>query len=183
MTHNVGGKGAEWEAHAQGRQERRKRVTHRARIGLGAGVLLGLLPVALVVTAQSKRPPVVAASQNTRPVAGDSALLRIEPEESFNDKPGSDDLEAQVQNLAVGLARIWRSGKSEEAAITAQSYTVEYEHAVGCDLRWVAGRAGPGVWEGTLSLVRSLHEITPFVGRAREGKAVVVTAITCPLER
>jgi hypothetical protein len=51
---------------------------------------------------------------------------------------------------------------------------------VGCDLRWIAGRAGPGVWKGTLSLVRSLHEITPHVGRAREGQAVVVTAIICP---
>jgi hypothetical protein len=144
--------------------------------------MLGLVVLALIVTVQPKKPPAVAAPKHTPAKAGDPAQLPISPEESFNHKPGSDELEAQVQTLAVGLARIWRSGKSEEAATTTESYTSEYERAVGCDLRWVAGRAGPGVWEGTLSLVRSLHEITPFVGRAREGKAVVVTAITCPRE-
>jgi hypothetical protein len=89
-------------------------------------------------------------------------------------------LDQQAQDLAVGLARIWRGGKSEGATQTAHSYTVEYERVVGCDLRWIAGQAGPGVWKGTLSLVRSLHEITPHVGRAREGQAVVVTAVICP---
>ncbi|HEV2906360.1 MAG TPA: hypothetical protein VGZ50_03475 [Actinomycetota bacterium] len=183
MNHIVGDNTAEWDARVLREQQRKKRLAHRAHIGLGAGLLLGLVALALVVMVQPKKPPAVAASIHTPAKAGNPAELRIPPEESFNHEPGSDELKAQVQILAVGLARIWRSGKSEEAATTAQSYTVEYERAVGCDLRWIAGRAGPGVWQGTLSLVRSLHEITPFVGRAREGKAVVVTAITCPDER
>jgi hypothetical protein len=183
MGHIVGDNAAEWDARVRRDQQRKKRLAHRAHIGLGAGLLLGLVALALVVMVEPKKPPAVAASIHNPAKAGDPAQLRISPEESFNHEPGSDELDAQVQILAVGLARIWRSGKSEKAATTAQSYTVEYERAVGCDLRWIAGRAGPGVWQGTLSLVRSLHEITPFVGRAREGKAVVVTAITCPHER
>jgi hypothetical protein len=181
MNHIVGDNTAEWDARVLREQQRKKRLAHRAHIGLGAGLLLGLVALALVVMVQPNKPPAVAASIHTPAKAGNPAELP--PEESFNHEPGSDELKAQVQILAVGLARIWRSGKSEEAATTAQSYTVEYERAVGCDLRWIAGRAGPGVWQGTLSLVRSLHEITPFVGRAREGKAVVVTAITCPHKR
>jgi hypothetical protein len=182
MNHIVGDNTAEWDARVLREQQRKKRLAHRVHIGLGAGLLLGLA-LALVVMVQPKKPPAVAASTPTPAKAGNLTQLRIAREEFSNHTPGPDELEAQVQTLAVGLARIWRSGKSEEAATMAQSYAVEYERAVGCDLRWVAGKAGPGVWEGTLSLVRSLHEITPFVGRAREGKAVVVTAITCPNER
>jgi hypothetical protein len=184
MNHIVDDNTAEWDARVQREQRRKKRLARRAHIGMSAGVLLGLVALALGFTLQSKQPPAVAAPTPTPAKAADPAHLGIPLDVSFTPhKRKSDVLEGQAQSLAVGLARIWRSGKSEEAANTAHSYTVEYERVVGCDLRWIAGRAGPGVWEGTLSLVRSLREITPYVGRAREGQAVVVTAVICPPER
>jgi hypothetical protein len=183
MNHIVDDNTAEWDARVQREQQRQKRLTRRAHIGMSAGVLLALVALALGFTLQPEKLPAVAAPTPTPAKAADPARLGLPLDMSFNPKPDSAELDGQVQSLAVGLARIWRSGKSEEAAKTANSYTVEYEHVVGCDLRWVAGRAGPGVWEGTLSLVRSLREITPYVGRAREGQAVVVTAVICPRER
>jgi hypothetical protein len=181
VKHIVGDNTAEWDARVQREQERKKKIARRAHLGMSVGVLLGLVALALGLTSQPKKPPAVAASQPPRSKVAEPTR-GVPLDESFGFKPESDQLEGQAQSLAVGLARIWRSGKSEEAADTARSYTEEYERMVGCDLRWIAGRAGPGVWEGTRSLARSLREITPYVGRAREGKAVVVTAITCPRE-
>ena len=175
-------KTAEWDARVRREQQRKKRLARRAHIGVSAGVLLGIVALAVGFTLQPEKRPAVAAPRPASAKAGDLAHLGLPLDVSFNRKQESDQLDAQVHSLAVGLARIWRSGESEEAAKTAHSYTVEYERMVGCDLRWVAGRAGPGVWEGTPSLVRSLREITPYVGRAREGKAVVVTAVICPEE-
>jgi hypothetical protein len=184
MNHIVEDNTAEWDARVQREQQRKKRLARRAHIGMSAGVLLGLVALALGLTMQSKQLPAVAAPAPTPAKVADSAHLGIPLDVSFTaHRPESDALEGQAQSLAVGLARIWRSGKSEQAEKTARSLTVEYERAVGCDLRWVAGRAGPGVWEGTLSMVRSLRELTPYVGRAREGQAVVVTAVVCPAER
>ncbi|HEV8571565.1 MAG TPA: hypothetical protein VGR49_00775 [Actinomycetota bacterium] len=183
MNHILDDNTAEWDARVQREQQRKKRLARRAHIGMSAGVLLGLVALALGFTLQPKQLPAVAAPTPTSVKAVDPAHLGIPLAVSFaRHKPESDVLERQAQSLAVGLARIWRGGKSEEAARTAHSYTVEYERVVGCDLRWIAGRAGPGVWEGTLSLVDSLREITPYVGRAREGQAVVVTAVICPDE-
>jgi hypothetical protein len=184
MNHILDGNTAEWDARVQREQQRKKRFARRAHIGVSASVsvLVGLVALAVGLTLQPEKPPAVAAPPPGSAKVADPAHLAIPLDVSFNHKPESDQLEDQVQSLAVGLARIWRSGKSEEAAETARSYAVEYERVAGCDLRWIAGQAGPGVWEGTLSLVRSLREITPYVGRAREGKAVVVTAVTCPRE-
>jgi hypothetical protein len=184
MNHIADDNTAEWDARVQREEQRKKRLARRAHIGMSAGVLLGFLALALVFTLQPKQLPAVAAPTATPAEAADPAHLGIPLDASFTaHKPESDVLERQAQSLAVGLARIWRSGKSEEAEKTAHSLTVEYERVVGCDLRWVAGRAGPGVWKGTLSMVRSLRELTPYVGRAREGQAVVVTAVVCPAER
>lgn len=182
MDHIVGDNAAEWDARVQREQQRKKKVAHRAHLGVSVGVLLGLVAVAVGLTSQSEKPPAVAGPQPARSKAVEPIHPAVPVDESFTFKPGSEQLEVQAQSLAVGLARIWQSGKSEDAAETARAYTGEYERVAGCDLRWVAGRAGPGVWEGTLGLARSLREITPYVGRAREGKAVVVTAITCPSE-
>jgi hypothetical protein len=181
MNHIADDNTAEWDARVQREQQRKKRLARRTHIGMSAGVLLGLVAVALGLTMQSKQPPAVAAPTPTPAKVADPVHLGIPLDVSFTaHRPESDVLEGQAQSLAVGLARIWRGGKSEQAEKTARSLTVEYERAVGCDLRWVAGRAGPGVWEGTLSMVRSLRELTPYVGRAREGQAVVVTAVVCP---
>jgi hypothetical protein len=172
---------AEWDARVHREQQRRKRLPGRAHVGVSAGVLLGLVAAALGFILQPEKPPAVAAPTPARPRAAEPPELRTPLDVSFNLEP--DQLEGQAQSLAVRLARIWRNGKSEEASEATHSYTAEFERVAGCDLRWIAGRAGPGVWEGTVSLVRSLREITPYVGRAREGKAVVVTAVTCPRER
>jgi hypothetical protein len=183
MTHIVGENAAEWDVRVQRELDRRKRLARRTHIGMSVAGLIGLVALALTFTLEAEKPPAVAAPSHPPAKAADAAFLRIPLDVSFNHKAEADELEGQVQRLAVGLARIWRSGKSEEAAKTADSFAEEYERAAGCDLRWIAGRAGPGVWDGTFSLVRSLRQITPYVGRAREGQAVVVTAITCPLER
>ena len=183
MNHIVDDNAAEWDARVLREQQRKKRLARRAHIVMSAGVLLGLVALALGLTLRPENLPAVAAPTPASAKAAKPAHLSIPLDVSFKFKPESDQLDDQAQSLAVGLARIWRSGKSEEAAEAAHSYAVEYEHVAGCDLRWIAGRAGPGVWEGTLSLVRSLREITPYVGQARKGMAVVVTAVTCPRER
>ena len=181
MNHIAGDNTAEWDARVQRERERGEKVRRRARIGITAGVVLGLLGLCLTLVVQPTVEPAVAAPPPSRAPAGHPGHLGIPLEVPIaSETPGPEVLDQQAQSLAVGLARIWRSGKSGEAARSAHSYTVEYERMVGCDLRWIAGRAGPGVWKGTLSLVRSLHEFTPHVGRAREGQAVVVTAIICP---
>lgn len=183
MNHILDDNTAEWDARVQQEQQRKKRFARRAHIGMSAGVLVSLVALAVGLTLEPGKPPAVAAPAPTSAKVAEPAELAPPFDVSFNQKPKSGQLEGQVRSLAVGLARIWRSGKSEEAAEMARSYAEEYERIVGCDLRWIAGRAGPGVWEGTLSLARSLRGITPYVGRAREGKAVVVTAVTCPRER
>lgn len=183
MSHTLDDNTAEWDARVQREQQRKTKLARRAHIVMSAGVLLGLVALALGLTLRPENLSAVPAPIPVPAKAAEPANLDIPLDVSFKFKPESDQREGQAQSLAVGLARIWRSGKSEEAAETARSYAGEYERVVGCDLRWIAGRAGPGVWEGTLSLARSLREITPYVGRAREGKAVVVTAVTCPRER
>lgn len=180
MSHIVDDNTAEWDARVQQDEERKERLVRRGRIGVSAGVLMGLLAGALSLALQPKQQPAVAAPPPAPAQAEDGAHLGDPLEMSLASPPGAAVLNEQAQSLAVELARIWRGGKSEEAAEAAHSYTVEYERMVGCDLRWIAGRAGPGVWKGTVSLVRSLREITPHVGRAREGEAVVVTAVICP---
>jgi hypothetical protein len=167
----------EWDARVQQEQGRRKRLAH---LGVGAGVLLGVVALALGLLLRPNQTPAAAAPPPTTEAAAPSHAVAAIDESLPPQTPGPDVLNGQAQNLAVGLAEIWRAGKSKVAAETAHSFTVEYERTVGCDLRWIAGRAGPGVWKGTLSLVRSLHEITPYVGRARDGQAVVVTAVICP---
>lgn len=184
MNHILADNTAEWDARVQREQQRKKQLARRAHMGMSAGVLLSLVALALAFTLQPKQQPAVASPTPAPAKAADPAHLGIPLDVSFTPhRPESEVLEGQAQSLAEGLARIWRSGKSEAAAKTAHSYTEEYERVVGCDLRWIAGRAGPGVWEGTVSLVRSLRETTPYVGRAREGQAVVVTAVICPPER
>jgi hypothetical protein len=184
MNHIIEDNTAEWDARVQQEEQRKKRLARRAHIGLSAGgVLLGLLGLALVLALQPRQRPAVAAPRPTPATAANPVHSGIPLDGSFTPhRPEPDVLDRQAQSLAVGLARIWRSGKSEGAAETAHTYTVEYERDVGCDLRWIAGRAGPGVWKGTRSLARSLREITPYVGRAQEGQAVVVTAVICPPE-
>lgn len=183
MSHTLDDNTAEWDACVQREQQRKTKLARRAPIVVSAGVLLSLVALAPSLTLRPENLSAVAAPTPAPAKAAEPGRLGIPLDVSFKFKPESDQLEGQAQSLAVGLARIWRSGKSEEAAEAAHSYTVEYEHVAGCDLRWIAGRAGPGVWEGTLSLVRSLREITPYVGQARRGMAVVVTAVTCPRER
>lgn len=180
MDHIVDDNTAEWDDRVQRERQRKKRLARWTHFGVSAGVLLGFVALALGFTLRSEKLPAIAAPTPVLPKAAEPTHLDIPLDESFKFKPESDQLQGQAQSLAVSLARIWRSGESEEAEETARSYTGKYERVVGCDLRWIAGRAGPGVWEGTLGLVRSLREITPYVGRAREGKAVVVTAVTCP---
>lgn len=183
MNHILEDNTVEWDARVQREEQRRKRHAWRAHLGMSAGVLLGLLGLALVFALQPKQLPAVAAPRPTPTSEANSFQPRISLDVSVRaHQPEPDVLERQAQSLAVDFARIWRSGKSEQAAKTAHSYTMEYEREVGCDLRWIAGRAGPGVWKGTRSLARSLREITPYVGRAREGQAVVVTAVFCPPE-
>jgi len=184
MNHILGDNTAEWDARVRSEQQREKRFARLVHIGTSSGVLLVLVALAVGFTLRSKQRPAVAAP--TLPPAKTAATSQrgIPLEVSVTPhQPEPDVLERQAQDLAVNLARVWRSGKSEEASETAHSYTVDYERVVGCDLRWIAGQAGPGVWEGTVSLVRALRELTPYVGRAREGQAVVVTAVICPPER
>jgi hypothetical protein len=169
MSHTLDDNTAEWDARVQREQQRKTRFARRAPIVVSAGVLLSLVALAPSLTLRPENLSAVAAPTPAPAKAAEPAHLGIPLDVSFKFKPESDQLEGQAQSLAVGLARIWRSGKSEEAAEVAHSRTVEYEHVAGCDLRWIAGRAGPGVWEGTLSLVRSLREITPYVGQHVEG--------------
>jgi hypothetical protein len=181
VNHVVADNTEEWDARVQEEQRRKKKLARLAHIGMSAGVLLGLGALALGFMLHPRQLPAVAAATPASTTAGAPPHLGLPLGASFTpQQPEADVLDRQAQSLAVGLARIWRSGKSDGAAKTAHSYTVEYERVVGCDLRWIAGRAGPGVWKGTLSLVRSLRQITPHVGRAREGQAVVVTAVICP---
>jgi hypothetical protein len=158
-----------------------KRLARRGQVPVSAGVLIGLVALAISLTLQPKQQPAVAKPTPPSAHVADPAYRGVSLDLSLVSKrPEPDVLDGQAQSLAVDLARIWRGGKSEVAATTAHSYTVEYERLVGCDLRWIAGQAGPGVWKGTISLIRSLREITPHVARAREGQAVVVTAVICP---
>jgi hypothetical protein len=183
MNHIVDDNTAEWDARVQREQQREKRHGRLMHIGMSAGVLLLVVAFAVGFTLRPKGRPAVAAptpapAKNATPAHRGIPLdVAVTPHQ-----PEPDVLTRQAQNLAVGLARVWRSGKSVEASEAAHLYTVEYERVVGCDLRWIAGRQGPGVWEGTLSLVHALREVTPYVGRAREGQAVVVTAVICPSE-
>ena len=179
MNHMVEDNTGEWDLRVQREQERNERRARLAHRGISAGVLLALVALTLGLLLRPKQMPAVAAPPPTPAKAADPAHHGIETS-LVSEMPDPHVLDGQAQTLAVDLARIWRDGKSERAAETAHTHTVEYEQMVGCDLRWIAGRAGPGVWKGTLSLVRSLHEITPHVGRAREGQAVVVTAVICP---
>jgi hypothetical protein len=137
---------AEWDVCVQREQERKERLARRVHVAVSAGLLLGLVALALGLALQPEKPPAVAAPQPARPKAAEPFHLGVPLDEAFKVKPGSDQLEGQAQSLAVGLARIWRSGKSEDAAETARSYAGEYERVVGCEVRWIAGRAGPGVW-------------------------------------
>lgn len=183
MNHILEDNTAEWDARVRREQQREKARARLAHIGVSVGVLLVLVALALGFMLRPKQRPAVAApapkpaktvAPAHRGIPFDVSVTPHRPEPAV--------LERQAQDLAVGLARVWKSGKSVEASETAHSYTMEYERVVGCDLRWIAGRAGPGVWEGTLSLVRGLRELTPYVGRAREGQAVVVTAVICQPE-
>jgi hypothetical protein len=183
MNHIVEDNTAEWDTRVRSEQQRQRKIARLGRIGKTATVLIVLVGLALTITLRPKQRPAVAAP-TTPPVKavlpthyGIPLDVSITPHQ-----PAPDVLARQAQDLAVGLARVWRSGKSEEASETAHAYTVDYERVVGCDLRWIAGQAGPGVWSGTLSLVDALQELTPYVGRAREGQAVVVTAVICPPE-
>jgi hypothetical protein len=183
MNHILEDNTAEWDARVRSEQQRERARARLSHIGVSAGVLLVLVVLALGFTLRPKQRPAVAAPAAPSAKTTDSAHRGLPldiPVTAHRPEPAV--LERQAQDLAVGLARLWRSGKSVEASDTAHSYTLEYERVVGCDLRWIAGRAGPGVWEGTVSLVRSLRELTPYVGRAREGQAVVVTAVICPPE-
>jgi hypothetical protein len=184
MNHILDDNTAEWDARVQREQQREKRHGRLMHFGMSAAVLLLVAALALGFTLRPKGRPAAAAPM---PAPAKKAVpahrgvpldLSVTPHQ-----PEPDVLTRQAQNLAVGLARVWRSGKSVEASEAARVYTVEYERVVGCDLRWIAGRQGPGVWEGTLSLVHALRELTPYVGRAQEGQAVVVTAVICPPER
>lgn len=186
MNHIVDDNTAEWDARLLRSEQQRARTRARlGQIGKGMGVLLVVGAVAIGFTLRPRQRAAVAAPTlapaTTAPAPSHRGIplgVSVTPH-----RPRPDVLERQAQDLAVDLARVWRGGKSEEASETAHSYTVDYERVVGCDLRWIAGRAGPGVWDGTLSLVRALRQITPYVGRAREGQAVVVTAVICPPER
>jgi hypothetical protein len=182
MNHILDDNTAEWDARVRSEQQREKTLARLGHIGKGAAVLLVLVALAFGFMLRPKQRPAVASPTiaPTKTVAAPSHRgipldVSVTPH-----RPEPDVLARQAQDLAVGLARVWRSGKSEEASETAHSYTVDYERVVGCDLRWIAGQAGPGVWNGTLSLVHALQELTPYVGRAREGQAVVVTAVICP---
>jgi hypothetical protein len=179
VNHIVEDNTGEWDLRVQREQERKDRRARLAHRGISAGVLLGLVALSLALLLRPKQMPAVAVPPPPPAKAVDPPLHGIEAS-LLSETPEPHVLDGQAQTLAVDLARIWRDGESEGAAETAHTYTVEYEQMVGCDLRWIAGRAGPGVWKGTRSLVRSLHELTPHVGRAREGQAVVVTAVICP---
>jgi hypothetical protein len=183
MNHILDDNTAEWDARVRSEQQRQKTLARLGQIGKSAAVLLVLVALALGFMLRPKQRPAVAAPTLAPTKAAAPSHRGIPLDVSVTaHQPEPDVLARQAQDLAVGLARLWRSGKSEEASETAHSYTVDYERVVGCDLRWIAGQAGPGVWDGTLSLVHALQELTPYVGRARDGQAVVVTAVICPPE-
>lgn len=172
MNHILEDNTAEWDARVQAEEQRRDRNRAMLRhIGVSAGVLLVLVALALGFMLRPKHRPAGTAPAS---LSVNAALPTA--------RPTPAELERQAQDLAVELARVWRNGKSAEASEAAHAFTVDYERAVRCDLRWIAGREGPGVWEQTVSLVRALEELTPYVGRARDGQAVVVTAVICPLD-